>query len=120
MGPYRRGKYSTIYLVCRAILKSGKSGRTRSTASLSLPPAAARANLLHTFEKRLDRARSILARTIKKWTQLATSRGVTQFPQGLRFDLTYSLSSHRKVLPHFLQSMITAIIKAKAHLDDLL
>ncbi len=45
--------------------------------------------------------------------------GMPQFTQRLGFDLADALARNGKVLAHFLERMLAAILEAEAHLDDL-
>src|SRR3954468_8954137 len=63
----------------------------------------------------------ILARApFQKRAKLAAARGMPQFPERLRFDLTNALARDGEALPDFFERVLAAVADAKSHLDDLL
>ena len=51
--------------------------------------------------------------------QFARTRGMTQFTQCFRFDLTNALARHPEKLPDFFQRVIVPVNQAEAHLQHL-
>src|SRR5207253_10191026 len=63
---------------------------------------------------------SLANRGIQKGAKFSTARRVTQFAQGLGFDLPDALAGDSEALAYFLKRVLASIIQAKAHFDHFL
>src|SRR5437764_11735731 len=92
--------------------KNKGAAALRSRTAARLPPIPAcklsarrrRLHLFHAFYKRL---------------QLAAAAGMTQFAQGLRFDLANALSRALEALAHFFERVLIARFGVMTDRDDL-
>src|SRR5688572_5927220 len=57
------------------------------------------------------------AGAIQKGSQPAAAARMTQFAQGLRFDLADTFAGDREVLADFFKSVLGAVFETESHLD---
>src|SRR5271165_2200369 len=60
----------------------------------------------------------LVPHAIHERAQLPRTRWMTQFAQGLGFDLADAFARYRERLAYFFERVLAAVFQAEAHLDD--